>query len=82
MDISWTELPMQSDFAYSDPQDGSMHYYEFRKDFGQEIRPYFNRVMKKFDRHCKKIGPEWADAYAYMTSKEYWNRIIPDFDIG
>lgn len=80
MGISWTGLPLQSDFAYSCPDNGDLHYFSFdRKAYG-EIGRYFDKVITRYSRQCERIGGEWAEAYADITSREYWNRLIASFD--
>ncbi|MCJ2188351.1 glycosyltransferase family 2 protein [Novosphingobium beihaiensis] len=80
MDISWTGIPLQSDFAYTDPDNGSLHYFGFNPDVYGEISEHFNKVIKRYIRECGRVGPQWADAYDDIISREYWNKLIASFD--
>ncbi|WP_257539000.1 glycosyltransferase family 2 protein [Sphingobium sp. CFD-1] len=80
MDISWTEMPLQSDFAYSDPDNGSLHYFGFDPDVYADIGRHFDRVIRRYNRQCEQAGAQWADAYDEIISREYWNQLIASFD--
>lgn len=80
MEISWTGMPLQSDFAYSDPDNGVLHYFGFDRDAFGEISAYFRKVITRYGRQCRRVGPDWADVYDEITSREYWNQLITTFD--
>jgi hypothetical protein len=80
MAISWTGIPLQSDYAYNDPDDGSLHYFGFDKALFDEIHGHFGKVMAKYRRRCRPEGVKWATAYDDITSKDYWAELIPSFE--
>lgn len=80
MDISWTAMPMQSDFAYSDPDNGALHYFGFAPDVYAEIGKHFDKVIKRYARESEQAGAQWAGAYDDITSREYWSQLIASFD--
>jgi len=80
MGISWTDLPLQSDFAYTDPDNGSLHYFGFDPDTYTEICNHFRKAIKSYSRNCRSAGFQWADAYDDIISREYWAKLITSFD--
>ncbi|WP_449473768.1 glycosyltransferase family 2 protein [Sphingobium chungangianum] len=80
MDISWTEIRLQSDFAYSDADNGALHYFGFDRNAYAAIKPHFDKAIKRYARHCELAGAQWAEAYDDIISREYWTRIIDTFD--
>jgi predicted GIY-YIG superfamily endonuclease len=80
MGISWTGMSLQSDFAYSDPDNGSLHYFGFNPDAYGEISRHFDKVIKRYANQSGQVGLRWADAYDDIISREYWNELIKRFD--
>lgn len=80
MDISWTGMPLQSDYAYSDPDNGALHYFAFNPDVYSEIGSHFDKAIKRYARQCAQIGNQWAEAYDEIISREYWEKLIARFD--
>lgn len=81
MDISWTGMALQSDFAYRDPDNGTLHYFGFDADGFGEISRHFDAVIKRYGRQCERAGAQWADAYNEIISPGYWTRLIAGFDV-
>jgi len=80
MDISWTGMALQSDFAYCDPHDGALHYFGFDPGMYSDISRHFDTAIKRYGRQYGRAGAEWAEAYNHIISREYWNRLIASFD--
>ena len=81
MGISWVGMTLQSDFAYSDPDNGTLHYFGFDPDIYKEIGRHFDKVIKRYASQCGQAGAQWGDAYDEMISREYWDRLIEGFDV-
>lgn len=81
MDISWTGMPLQSDFAYRDPDNDSLHFFGFNPKVYAEINQHFTKVIKRYGRQCERAGAQWADAYNEIISPGYWTQLIAGFDV-
>lgn len=80
MDISWAGMTLQSDFAYTDPDNGSLHYFGFDPDLYSEIARHFDKTIKRYARHCSSVGEQWAETYDEIISKEYWDDLVKNFE--
>jgi len=80
LDISWTGMALQSDFAYRDPDNGTLHYFGFDPDKYGEISRHFNAVIKRYGQQCERASAQWAQAYDEIITPDYWARLIAGFD--
>jgi GT2 family glycosyltransferase len=80
MDISWTGMALQSDFAYTDPDHGALHYFGFDSGMYREIGAHFDKVIKRYSQQCEQAGQQWAEAYEEIITPAYWEKLIAGFD--